>query len=325
MPSPRAVYHNGAFVPEHEARVSIYDSALMFGDMAFEVTRTYAHRPFRLRAHMERLYASLRLLEIDCGLDIDAMEAATHEALARNLPSEAPDVDWQITHDVSRGPLACYRSAFGGTPRPTVVIACWPLITHLGAFARRYEHGVQAMIPSQPGMAAHLLDPKAKTRSRLHYQLAQLQAQRLGPDAWPLLLDPDGFLAEGAGCNVFLVKSGTLLTPEPRNVLLGVSRATTIELASGLDIPVRPCNLGRYEALQADEIFCTSTPYCLVHAATFEGQPVGDGRPGPVFRRLVEAWKQLVGLDFVEQARGYAERMADWENEQARISTRDGA
>src|SRR5260370_41645664 len=98
--SQRVVYFNGRFMPESEARVSIFDSALMYGDMAFEVTRTYAQRPFKLREHLERLYASLRLIETDCGLSLDEMEQLTLETLRRNLPTEAADVDWQIMHDV---------------------------------------------------------------------------------------------------------------------------------------------------------------------------------------------------------------------------------
>jgi branched-chain amino acid aminotransferase len=110
-----------------------------------------------------------------------------------------------------------------------------------------------------------------------------------------------------------------LYTPEPRNILLGVSRATVIELANELGIPVREANLGRYEALQADEILCTATTYSLVHAARFEGQPVGDGQlsgPGPVCRKLTEAWKRLAGVDFVAQAQAYQQRLVAWEERQ---------
>jgi branched-chain amino acid aminotransferase len=110
--SDRVVYFNGCFVPENEARVSIFDSALMFGDMAFEMTRTFKQRPFKLRNHLERLYASLRLLEIDCGLTLAEMERRTLETLERNLGTEPADVDWQIMHNVSRGPMDLYRTVF---------------------------------------------------------------------------------------------------------------------------------------------------------------------------------------------------------------------
>ena len=308
----RVVYFDGDFVPESEARVSIFDSALMFGDMAFEMTRTYAHRPFRIHDHLERLYASLKLLEIDCGLSMDEMEKLTQETLERNIPTEPDDVDWQIMHDVSRGPLPPYRSVFPDGVQPTVSINCWPLITQMGAFAANYDDGVKLIIAAQQALPAHLTDAKAKTRSRLHYQMAVLQGARQG-NAWPVLMDLDGFLAEGPGWNCFLVRDGVLYTPEPRNILLGVSRKVTIELAIKLGIEVCETNLGRYEALQADEIFSTATTYALVHASRFEGQPVGDGTPGPVFRRILDAWMELVDLDFVAQAKKYASRLSAWE------------
>lgn len=316
--SQRTVYFNGRFIPEAEARVSIFDSALMYGDMAFEMTRTYNRQPFKLRTHLDRLYGSLKLLEIDCGMSLDELERLTWETLERNLPTEPASTDWQIMHDVSRGPLDVYRTAFPEGLRPTVSINCWPLITHMGGFAPKYASGVHVVIPAQPALPAHFVDPKAKTRSRLHYQMANLQAARIGAGCWPVLLDPDGFLSEGPGWNIFLVTNGELLTPEPRNVLLGVSRATTIELARELGIPVREANLGRYEALRADEIFCTATTYALVHATTFEGQTIGNGGAGPVFTRLLEAWKQSVGIDFVAQARDYAQRLPAWDEKQAK-------
>ena len=101
----RTVYFNGKFVPEHEARVSIFDEALMYGSMAFEMTRTYNGKPFCLREHLVRLYASLKMMQIDPGMTIDEMEALTLEVLESNKPTEGADVDWQIMHDVSRGTM----------------------------------------------------------------------------------------------------------------------------------------------------------------------------------------------------------------------------
>ena len=315
--SRRVVFFNGEFVAEREARVSIFDSSLMFGDMAFEMTRTFGHRPFRLREHLDRLYGSLRLLEIDPGMTLEEMEQTTLKTLRRNVPTEPNDVDWQIMHDVSRGPLPPYRSLFPEGIRPTVSINCWPLITHMGHFAPSYDTGVDLVIAAQQALPAHLVDPKAKTRSRMHYQMAQLQGARMG-NKWPVLTDPDGFLAEGPGWNIFLVKDGTLYTPEGRNILLGVSRGAAIDLARELGIPCQETNLGRYEALQADEIFCTATTYSMVHAASFEGQPVGAGEPGAVFKRLLGAWIDKAGIDFVAQAQDFARRLPEWESRQRR-------
>ncbi len=313
----RVVYFSGEFVPEREARVSIFDCALMYGDMAFEMTRTFGGRSFKLREHLERLYGSLRLLEIDCGLTIDEMEDQTQLTLEKNQATEEDGMDWWIMHDVSRGPLPVYGSLWPEGIKPTVTISTWPLITHMGPFAEKYARGVDIVVPAQQALPAHLIDAKAKTRSRMHYKLAELQGQRIGEGSWPVMFDPDGFMAEGPGWNIFLVHNGTISTPEPRNILQGVSRATVLELAAEEGIPLVERNLGRYEALQADEIFCTSTSYCIVHGRSFEGQVVGEGRRGPVVERLTEAWRQQVGVDMVQQAHDYAAALPAWlENEQ---------
>jgi len=316
MPN-RVVYFNGEWVSEREARVSIFDSALMFGDMAFEMTRTFNQKPFKLREHLDRLYASLKLMEIDCGLTIDEMEQITLEGLKKNIGTEPDDMDWQIMHDVSRGVMGFYETVFPEGVQPTVSINYWPLILHAGTSAAKYDTGVDLVIPAQQAVPAHLIDPKTKNRSRLHYQLANLQAARMN-NSTPILLDPDGYLTESTGANLFLVKEGVLYTPEPRNILLGVSRATAIELAEQLRVPVIEKNMGRYEALMADEIFITSTPFCMMHAATFESQIISDGKPGPIFTRIANAWKKRVGIDFVTQARAYEGRMEAWKTKEIR-------
>ncbi len=308
----RVVYFSGEFVSEREARVSIFDCALMYGDMAFEMTRTFLGEPFRLDEHLDRLYASLRLLEIDCGLSIEEMREQTLVTLEKNRSTEVEGMEWWIMHDVSRGPLPVYGSLWPEGIGPTVTISTWPLITHMGPFAEMYKRGVDIVVPAQQALPAHLLDAKAKTRSRLHYKMAELQGQRIGTGSWPLMLDPDGFLAEGPGWNVFLVRDGVIHTPEPRNILQGVSRRMVFELAESEGIGVVESNLGRFEALQADEMFCTATSYGIVHARSFEGQRVGDGCRGPVVERLTEAWQQQVGVDMLAQASEYAEALPGW-------------
>ena len=153
---------------------------------------------------------------------MDEMEHITQETLAKNLPTESGDMDWQIMHDVSRGPLALYLMAFSEPLRPTVSINCWPLIVHMGNFASNYAKGVHIVIPAQQALPAHLLDPKAKTRSRLHYQMAILQAGGWAPAAAGAA-GSRWLSGRGPGWNIFLVKNGELLMPEPRNILLGVS------------------------------------------------------------------------------------------------------
>jgi branched-chain amino acid aminotransferase len=309
----RVIYFNGRFVPEAQGRVSIFDSALQFGDMAFESTRTFRGELFRLREHLERLAGSMAELEIDCRLSIDELERITRETLAQNAATESESMEWQVVHNVSRGVLPAYRDAGGTLAEPTVLVYCWPLIQTLARLAPHYDAGIDLVVPRQRHIPATLLNPHVKTRSRAHSQLALLQAHQIRPSSWPLLLDPEGFLTEGTSWNVFVVKDGVLLTPGLDKVLEGVSRSTTISIARRLGIEVREAELTRDDALAADEILCTATSFCIVHAATFDGNRIGNGKPGPVCRKLSEGWKNVVGIDFIAQARTFAEELPAWE------------
>lgn len=301
-------YFNGELVPLAEARVSIFDNALIYGDMVFEMTRSFAKQPFMLDKHLDRLFASLKLLEIDCGLTRAELERVTLETVEANLGCLEDDLDYYIMHDISRGPVSYFGKAFPEGPRPTVIVAIWPMIAHIARVADEYETGVHAVVTSQRAIPARYLDPKAKTRSRLHYQMANLQAARYGHDAWAVLLDEQGFIAEGTSCNFFIVKNGVLYTSEPRNILRGVSRGFVFELADSLGIPCQAGQFEPYDVLQADEAFFTATSFCLLPATKFEGQPVGNGQVGPITKALLTEWGHHVGVNIVAQAREMRDR-----------------
>ena len=183
MTSQRTVYVSGSFVPESEAGFSIFDSALMYGDVIFETTRTFNGQPFRLREHIERLYVGLRTLEIDCGLTAEEMEAATLETIERNRPVSPTAGTFRSCTTSRAGRWGCTRRSSRDEVGPTVTINCWPLTWHLAAFAEAYVKGVHAVVPAQRSVPSRLIDPKIKNRSRIYYQMANLQAQKVDPEA----------------------------------------------------------------------------------------------------------------------------------------------
>jgi branched-chain amino acid aminotransferase len=304
----RKVYFNGEFVSEQEARVSIFDSALMFGDMVFDMTRTYQQKPFKLREHLERIYAGLKFLQIDCGLTLQELEHVTLQTIEINLPA-MEGADMQIMHDISRGPLGLYKSVFGGKTRPTISINCWPYWWHLAGYRSIYRSGVHAIITSQRSVPAHLIDPKVKNRSRVFYQMANLLAQRTDPEGWALLTDNEGLITEGTGANFFIVRKGQVLTPQGRNILLGVTRNTVMELLSKITIPSKEEDFGLYEVLTADEAFFTATSFAIMPCTRINGQPIGSGKPGPLTLKLMNAWSEMVGVNMVDQADEYAKKV----------------
>ena len=313
--SGRVVYMNGAYVPESDARMSIYDSALMFGDMVFEMTRSFNKKQFKLREHLERLYTGLKILRIPIGMTIDGMEVACQETITRNDPFFDAHDEHRLMINVSRGPLGIYAPIFGGKLEPTIVIADFPLKWTVAAMARFYDQGINSVIPSQRAIPATLMDPKIKNRSRMWYQMANIEVSQIeGDNNWALLIDPDGYIAEGTGDNFFMVRKGELFTPEGRNILRGISRAYVMELADYLGIPCHETNIEPYDLYEADEAFLTGTPFCILPTTHLNGVPIGDGKMGPVTQKLLDQWSRNVGLDIVKQIRDYAKEVTSWQH-----------
>lgn len=300
----RKVFFNGEFVDESEAKISIYDSALMFGDTVFEMTRSFNKKQFRLREHLERLYASAKYLQIDlCSvMSMEEMEEAIYKTIEINDPYFSEDDEHRIMIDVTRGLLSIYQDVVGTQSGINIVIADFPLRWTVEDMGKLFDTGINAVIPSQRAIPASLIDPKVKNRSRIHYLMANIEVSMVeGDNNWALLLDTDNFIAEGTGDNFFMVKNGVVITPEPRNVLRGISRAYIMELCEKLDIPCIEKNIDVYDVVNADEAFMSGTPFCMLPVTSINGQIIGDGKMGKITSYLLKTWGNNVGIDIIGQ------------------------
>jgi len=295
----RVVYISGQWVPESQAKISIFDSAVMLGDCVTESTRTFAQKPFKLEQHVERLFKSMKVCRYDYPCTEEEMVELSLEVVERNRPVYGPDEDMWIVHNISRG--AYPPSGDQSTKRePTVIIHTLPM--DLTYWAKFYIVGCHAVTPPTRMMPAVALDPKIKNRSRMAYTLAELEVKLVDPEAQGILLDANGYLTENKGGNFFLVADGVLKTPRTLQALAGITRETTLEIAHSLGIPTQESDLQPYDVYTAEEAFFTSTPYCIMPATKFNGLPVGDGKVGRVTKLLLEGWAELTGVDVVEQA-----------------------
>lgn len=308
VPKPsRVVYFNGKFVPESEAKISIYDSALMFGDMVFEMTRSFNGEQWKLREHLERLYSGIRILRIPIKMSIDEMEEACHQTIEANKPSFNSDDEHRLMIDVTRGLLSLYHGIDGAEPGANVVISDFPLRWTIQGCSALYDKGINLVVTSQRVIPAHLMDPKIKNRSRLFYLMANIEASMFkGENNWALLLDQDGFIAEGTGTNFFIVKDGVIYTPEGRHILRGITRQSVMhDVAPKLGLEVRETNIEPFDVYEADEAFVTSTPFCILPAVTLNGLKIGNGTPGPVTKALLDKWSSMVGVDIAGQIKSW--------------------
>src|SRR6185312_11252138 len=228
------------------------DRGFKYGDAAFDMTRTFNGAPFKLKEHIARLYRSLRYLRIDPGLSQGEMIAINEEVLDRNRHFLTPDTDYWVGQRVSRGVDAVGDEGWDHPGGPTVIVECIPL--PLKARARLFRDGIDIVVPPTRRVPPDMLSPRAKTHNYLNLIMADLEAKAQDKEAWSVLLDAEGHLAEGIGSNIFLVRDGAVVTPHERGVLPGVSRAAVIELCSGLGIACDEADLDLYDAATADEI-----------------------------------------------------------------------
>jgi branched-chain amino acid aminotransferase len=292
-------YISGEYFPHSEAKISIFDAGLNLGFVVTESTRTFNHVPFKLDRHVARLYKSLKVCRLWPGMTQEQMLQVSLEVLERNKPCYAPEQDMWLVHNVTPGtyPMTGDMSKQAGA---CVMIFTLPLdLTYWAPF---YTEGCHAVTPPSRMVPAESLDARIKNRSRMPYTLAELEVKLVDPMAQGIILDVNGYLAENKGGNFFIVADGVVKTPRTVNCLAGISRETVLELCESLGIPSQETDLLPYDVYTADEAFFTSTPYCIMPATKFNGLPVGDGQVGPVTKKLLAAWSEMVGLDIVKQA-----------------------
>ena len=273
---------NGVITPAAEATVCVLDNGFTFGDSVYEVMRTYGGRPFEPGRHFRRLRASAARLGFAVALRDDELLARTDELLAQAANSES-----YIRIIVSRGLGDC-SYAFERVLGPTVVLVCKPLSPYP---EWHYERGVRAAAVGVRRNHPRALDPAIKSSNLLNNILAVREARARAAEE-PILLNLEGFLAEGASTNVFLVSGGTIRTaPLAAGILAGITREVVLELLAGMGVPLREEPLHLDDLLGADEAFLTSTTREVVPVSSVDEQRIGSGAPGPLTRRLIGAFR----------------------------------
>ncbi len=299
LSNERHIYLNGNIIPESQAAISVHDRGFKLGDAVFDTTRTFGHRIFKMKEHIDRLYRSMKYLRLDPGMTPQRMAEVTEEVLARNLHLIDEEEDYWVSQRVTRGEEFVVDGLFR-QGNPTVIVECMPL--PLKARAKLFRDGVRVIVPHVRRISPEALSPRAKTHNYLNLFNAEMEAKALDPEAWAVLLDENGNLSEGNGCNFFMVECGRLVTPKAKYVLPGISRATVMELASKKGIPVEERDIDLFDAYNAEEMFVTATSICLCPVSRINGRSVGELQvPGPITKTITDAYIKLVGHDFVQQ------------------------
>ena len=293
MASERVLYLNGEIVEESQARISPFDRGFLWGDGVYEVTPDFGGSLYRLGDHIDRLYRSLRYVRIDPGMSPEEMERATLDTQKGNEGRLEQGGMYRVGHWVMRG-VDDPSTAAGAASRATVLIFWRPV--DVEAVARNAKSGVRLSVTATRRNPPECVETRAKVTSKMNQILAELDAAASG--SLSLMLDIHGNVAENSVSNFFIVRDGALWTPPERNILLGVTRKAVFELAARLGIQAVERDFTMYDVAQADEYFITSSVICAMPVREVDSFRPKAGVPGPVTRRLIDAFAEDTGFDY---------------------------
>ncbi|MCL1918466.1 MAG: branched-chain-amino-acid transaminase [Peptococcaceae bacterium] len=282
------IYCDGHYVGKDDAKISVFNHGFLYGDGVFEGIRSYNNRVFRLKEHIDRIYNSANSILLDIGISRQEMIDIVVETVRRNKLKDA-----YIRLVVARGdgdlgldPLKC--------PKPAIYCIAGSIVLYP---EETYTQGLKVQTVSTRRNIPSALNPQIKSLNYLNNIMAKIEANRAGV-LEAIMLTQEGYVCECTGDNLFLVKKGVLLTPPPYiGALQGITRNAVIELAQADGIDVREPLMTLYDVYTADECFLTGTAAELIPVIDADGRTIGNGTPGPVFKRLLEKFRGLTQVD----------------------------
>jgi len=279
------IYINGKYFSKEDAKISVYDHGLLYGDGVFEGMRTYSNKVFRLVEHIDRLYESARAILLTIPMSKQEMIDAVRKTVELSGLSDS-----YIRLVVTRG-----SGSLGLDPNrtsdPQVII----IVDLIALYDRKYyDEGLKIITASTIRNHPAALSPRIKSLNYLNNIMAKLEGLQAGCME-AIMLNHKGEVAECTGDNIFIVKKGQLLTPSADSgILEGITRNAILELANTLKIPARETTLTRHDLLVADECFLTGSAAEVIPVVSIDSRPIGDGKVGPTTKQLMIEFKKLV-------------------------------
>jgi branched-chain amino acid aminotransferase len=299
-------YLNGQLLPAAQAAIPVFDAGFVLGATITEQLRTFGGELFRLPEHLARLHASLETAGIQPRESLHDFADIASRLVAQNKSLIDADDDLGLCIFVTPG----FYTAMAEGVRddgPTVGLHTYRLPFHL--WADKYAAGVALRTTPIQQVPSECWPASLKCRSRMHYFLADQEAAKAEPGSRALLLDEHGLVSEASTANVVAYyQDEGLVSPPTSHALPGISLEVVKELGGRFSIPFVARDLTPNEFGRSDEAFLTSTPNCLLPVITFNGKPIGGGKPGTIFQKLLAAWNEMIGLDIAAQAGRFSRR-----------------
>jgi branched-chain amino acid aminotransferase len=278
------IYIDGQFYDKENAKISVFDHGLLYGDGVFEGIRFYNGRVFRLEEHIDRLFDSARAIALNIGMDKSAVIEATLETIRQNNLQDGY-IRLVVTRgvgDLGLNPMLC--------PKASIFVIASKITLYS---ADKYENGLDVVTCATRRIPHGALSPMVKSLNYLNNVMAKIEAQNAGAGEG-LMLNEQGFVSECTGDNIFIIKNGVITTPPiSAGALAGVTRSVVFDLAAEFGIPIHEPMMTRYDIFTADECFLTGTAAEIIPAVKLDTRLIGDGKPGPITRRLITRFREL--------------------------------
>ena len=299
MPEPLA-YLKGEFVPASRCVLPVFDLGIVMGAAVTDFLRTFHQQPYRMENHVRRFYRSCRYARIEPPVDMQQTIAISEKLLAEN-GQLAPGEELGLVYYMTAGENTVYAGAAGlpGKLKPTYVQHTFPLRFDL--WRDVFLNGAHCVTPAPRHWPPQCISSKIKNRNRLHMWIGEQEVHQLDPTAVPLYLDIDGNITETGGSNFVIYRDGQVVSPRRNNILWGISLTVLTEILADMDVPFVEEDLQTYDVVNADEAWMPTTPYCLGPVVRFNGLPIGDGKPGPMWRQVLDRWSEIVGKDIYRE------------------------
>lgn len=293
-------YLNGKYIPIQDCKISVMDIGITNGASVTDFTRTFNHELYRLEEHVDRFYKAAK----NAFLTIPHTKEEIYE-ISRNLIEanalRYPECEFGLVFYVTPGVNYTYAgsAAKSGPLEPTFCEHVFPL--PLNNWKSFYTEGVRMATAPVPHLPPQCVTPKGKHRNRLHMWIGDHTVNALDPSIYPIYLDMNGCITETGGSNFVIYSGGKVISPRRRNILWGISLQTVKEIVTEMGIPFVEDDIMVYDAVNADEAWVTTSPYCLAFVSSFNGQPIGNGKDYPMFRKVLDAWGKRVGKDLWDE------------------------
>jgi len=276
------LYVNGEFVPRSEAKISVFDHVILYGDGVYETMHVYHQKVFKLDQHVDRLYESAHAIKLKIPATKENLKQVVLETVRRNGLENA-QIRVVVTRGVGEPLLTPYNCV------PGLIVFVVPYISPVSAAG---DTGIKMIVSSMRRIPNECTSTKLKSCNYLNHVLMRMEAREAGADD-AIELDMEGYVCEAPGYNVFMVRKGAIITPAD-NILLGITRETVMELAVAAGLPVSTGRVQVFDLYNADEVFLTSTAGGVVPVIQLDGRLIGGGTAGSVTKMLRQKYYELL-------------------------------